>query len=82
MVEARQLDLDESSAMWQVAPGTYQVEFWKHLAYLAPETPPEKVGYAKEAWLLTNAADVWEAGAWADDHAEGRIVLIYAVLPI
>jgi hypothetical protein len=55
MLEARQLDRDESSARWQVASGTYQVDFWKHLAYRARETPPEKVGHAKEAWLLTNA---------------------------
>ena len=79
MLTARYLEHGEDSATWGVTPA-YQVEFWTHLASNLPDTAPEKVGYKKDAYLLTDATDVREVTAWADEHAEGRIVVIYAVI--
>jgi hypothetical protein len=81
VITARHLDRGEAYARWGLSSPSYQVDLWTHLADQLPDTPPEKVGYKQDAYLLTGAADVTEVMAWADENANGRIVVIYAVVP-
>jgi hypothetical protein len=79
VLNARQL-IGDDFASWGLTP-VYQVDFWRHQAHKLPDTPPEKVGYEKEAYELTGAADIDEVTSWAREHADGRIVVVHAVLP-
>jgi hypothetical protein len=81
VIAAKYVDRDETYASWGVTTTAYQVDFGTHLAHKSPDTPPEQVGYKQDAYLLTGAADVGEVMAWASNHADGRIVVVYAVAP-
>jgi hypothetical protein len=79
-LQARELDRGEDHASWGHRP-TYQVEFWRHLVPPKPEYEPEKYGYKKYAWVVTDAESFDEVSAWAAENASGRMVVIYLVLP-
>lgn len=49
MIDARYLERGEDYASWEAGESTYQVDFWTHLTDRLPDTPPEKVGYKKDA---------------------------------
>jgi len=81
MIAAKYLERDEAFSSWELSSPAYQVDFWTHLPLESPDTPPEQVGYKQDAYLLIGAADVAEVLAWADDNANGRIAVVYAVIP-
>jgi hypothetical protein len=81
MIDARYSERGEDYASWEAGESTYQVDFWTHLTDRLPDTQPEKVGYKKDAYLLSGAAEVDQVMAWVRDNAEGRIAVVYAVIP-
>jgi hypothetical protein len=80
-LSARELQRGEDYASWGLGVAVYQVEFWLHLIPPHPEHPLEKYGYRKYAWLVTDAESFDEVSAWAGENADGRMVVIYLVIP-
>ncbi len=79
-MKTKYLERGEADATWSVGTPEYQVDFWTHLTDRLPDTPPELVGYKQDSYLVTDAKDVGEVIAWAEREAQGRIVVIYALL--
>ena len=80
-LNARELQRGEDYASWGLSPAVYQVEFWRHDVPPHPEHSPEKYGYKKYAWLVTDAPSFDEVSDWACENADGRMVMIYLVIP-
>jgi hypothetical protein len=81
VITAKYLGRDEAYSTWGVPSPAYQVDFWTHLSDRSADMPAEKVGHKQDAYLLTGAADIREVMAWAEENANGRIVVVYAVIP-
>lgn len=80
MLSATYMNRGEDYGVRGLVPTIYQVDFWTHLTDRLPDTPPEKVGYKKDAYLLAGAADIDEVMAWVSHQAQGRLAVVYAVL--
>lgn len=73
MIEERPVDVTESR--WVVGEPSYQVQFWRQLS--DPE-PPLMPLWESEVHRLVGVNDVADALGWAEAHAGGRRIVIYA----
>jgi hypothetical protein len=72
MIEEYPIELE---ARWVVDQPTYQVVFWHKLN---DPDPPLVPLWSEEPHRLRDVVDVSEVLTWANAHAEGREVAIYA----
>jgi len=73
MIEERPVDVTESR--WVVDKPSYQVHFWRQCNDPEPPTVPL---WASEIHRLVGVSDVADALDWAQAHAGGRRVVLYA----
>lgn len=72
-----ELPVDIAEARWVEDSPTYQVVFWKRMN--DPE-PPLRPMWWSDATRLAGVGDIREVLEWAEAHAEGREIAIYAEL--
>ena len=81
-MNVRPLQRDEAkSVRWEIPDPSYRVDFWMHLAHKAPDTPPEKVGYERDSYHLSDVTGVEEVLQWARENQCEKSFVIHVMTP-
>jgi hypothetical protein len=80
-MNVRPLERDEAKGVrWEVSVPSYRVDFWRHLADELPDTPPEKVGYERDSYHLSDVTDVEEVLEWARANQGEKSYVIHVMV--
>jgi hypothetical protein len=71
---AQAYTIDPRDEQWAKDHPSYRVYFWRKIA------PGPDGAWGSDEWQIEDAADVHEVIAWAEEHAEGRTYVLYAVV--
>jgi hypothetical protein len=79
-MNVRPLERDEAKGVrWETPDPSYRVDFWMHLAYKLPDTPPEMVGYERDSYHLSDVQSVEEVLQWAQENRGEKSFVIHVM---